>query len=95
MLNFGGVSISPIWNNKARLRKKKREEEQAKAAKALLFAVFFGIILLMAEVLHYLIGVYPIIYRVLYIPGGAGFLPSTVLPSFLWDSDYVIYDKPF
>ncbi len=22
--------------------------------------------------------VYPIIYRVLYIPGGAGFLPSTV-----------------
>ena len=26
--------------------------------------------------------VYPIIYRVLYIPGGAGFLPSTV--SWLW-----------
>ena len=24
-------------------------------------------------------GKYPIIYRVLYIPGGAGFLPSTVL----------------
>ena len=23
--------------------------------------------------------VYPIIYRVLYIPGGAGFLPSTVV----------------
>ena len=23
--------------------------------------------------------VYPIIYRVLYIPGGAGFLPSTVI----------------
>ena len=23
--------------------------------------------------------IYPIIYRVLYIPGGAGFLPSTVL----------------
>ena len=26
--------------------------------------------------------VYPIIYRVLHIPGGAGFLPSTVCPSF-------------
>ena len=26
-------------------------------------------------------GKYPIIYRVLYIPGGAGFLPSTVLSS--------------
>ena len=24
--------------------------------------------------------VYPIIYKVLYIPGGAGFLPSTVCP---------------
>ena len=36
-------------------------------------------LLLMAEI-HQLIGtvVYPIIYRVLYIPGGAGFLPSTV-----------------
>ena len=32
----------------------------------------------MEEILHQLIG-YPIIYRVLYIPGGAGFLPSTVL----------------
>ena len=31
----------------------------------------------MEEILHQLIG-YPIIYRVLYIPGGAGFLPSTV-----------------
>ncbi len=28
--------------------------------------------------------VYPIIYRVLYIPGGAGFLPSTVPPSVLF-----------
>ena len=26
-------------------------------------------------------GEYPIIYRVLYIPGGAGFLPSTVAPA--------------
>ena len=25
--------------------------------------------------------VYPIIYKVLYIPGGAGFLPSTVVTS--------------
>ena len=34
---------------------------------------------LMEEILHQLIGSYPIIYRALYIPGGAGFLPSTVL----------------
>ena len=38
-----------------------------------------GIILLMAEILHQLrLVVYPIICRVLYIPGGAGFRPSTV-----------------
>ena len=43
------------------------------------------LILLMEEILHQLISVYigwygryPIIYRVLYIPGGVGFLPSTV-----------------
>ena len=36
-------------------------------------------ILLMAEIMHQLrLVVYPIIYRVLYITGGAGFLPSTV-----------------
>ncbi len=33
----------------------------------------------MAEILHQLrLVVYPIIYKVLYIPGGAGFQPSTV-----------------
>ena len=40
--------------------------------------------LLMAEILHQLrLVVYPIIYRVSYIPGGggAGFRPSTVLQS--------------
>ena len=37
-------------------------------------------ILLMAEILHQLIGSFPIIYRVSYIPGGAGFQPSTVVP---------------
>jgi len=38
-----------------------------------------GIILLIAEILHQLrLVAYPIIYKVLYIPGGAGFLPSTV-----------------
>ncbi len=35
-------------------------------------------ILLMAEILHQLV-VFPIIYRVSCIPGGAGFQPSTVL----------------
>ena len=34
----------------------------------------------MEEILHQLsLVVYPIIHKVLYIPGGAGFLPSTVL----------------
>ena len=33
----------------------------------------------MEQILHQLrLVVYPIIYKVLYIPGGAGFLPSTV-----------------
>ena len=37
------------------------------------------LILLMAEILHQLrLVVYPIIYRVLYTQGGAGFCPSTV-----------------
>jgi len=30
---------------------------------------------------HLRLVVYPVIYRVLYIPCGGGFLPSTVLPS--------------
>ncbi len=39
-------------------------------------------ILLMEGVLHQLrLVVYPIIYKVLYIPGGPGFLPSTVAGS--------------
>ena len=33
-------------------------------------------------------GKYPFIYSVLYIPGGAGFLPSTVLVRFWW-SEFV------
>ena len=38
-----------------------------------------GVVLLMEEILHQLrLVVYPIILRVLYIPGGAGFLLSTV-----------------
>jgi len=33
----------------------------------------------MEEILHQLrLVVFPISYRVLYIPGGAGFLPSTI-----------------
>ena len=39
----------------------------------------------MAEILHQLrLVVYPIIYRVSYIPGGAGFQPSTVCSSSLF-----------
>ncbi len=38
----------------------------------------------MEEILHQLIGSLPIIYKVLYIPGGAGFLPSTVLNPKSW-----------
>ena len=37
--------------------------------------------MLMEEILHQLIGSH-IIYRVLSIPGGVGFLPSTVLENF-------------
>ena len=33
----------------------------------------------MEEILHQPKGIYPVIYNVLYIPGGAGFLPSTVV----------------
>jgi len=34
----------------------------------------------MEEILHQLrLVVYPIIYRVLYVPGGSGFTPSTIL----------------
>ena len=41
-------------------------------------------LLLMAEILHQLrLVVYPIIYRVLYIPGGVGFQPSTVGTQYL------------
>ena len=38
------------------------------------------VLLLMAEILHQLrlVVYYPTIYRGLYIPGGAGFQPSTV-----------------
>ena len=35
-------------------------------------------VLLMEEIVHQLIGSYPIVYRVSYISGGAGFLPSKV-----------------
>ena len=42
--------------------------------------IITSILLLMAEILHQLIGtvVFPFIYSVSYIPGGAGFQPSTV-----------------
>ena len=41
-----------------------------------------GMIRVMEEILHQLrLAVYPTIYKVSYIPGGAGFLPSTVSDS--------------
>ena len=44
-------------------------------------------ILLMAEILHQLrLVVYPIVYRVSYIPGGARFQPSTV--GSIWDQSW-------
>jgi len=39
----------------------------------------YPMILLMEEILHQLISSFPIITRFLYIPGGAGFHPSTVV----------------
>ena len=41
-------------------------------------SIYGCLMLLMAEILHRLYVVFPIIYRVSYIPGGAGFQPSTV-----------------
>ena len=42
------------------------------------------VLLLMEQILHQLrLVVYPIIYKVLNIPGGAGFLPSTVCSFYL------------
>ncbi len=42
--------------------------------------------------------VYPMIYRVLHMPGGAGFLPSTVVPRIWWtDNNWEIeqtWDEP-
>ena len=37
----------------------------------------------MPELLHQLIGSFPVIYKALYIPGGAGFLPSTAVGAHL------------
>ena len=44
------------------------------------------VILLMEEILvnQLRLVVYPIIYKVSYMPGGVGFLPSTVPPVFGW-----------
>ena len=48
----------------------------------------------MDKILHQLTGSFSITYRVLYIPGDAGFLPSTVLhqPRFPWEGD--VLSKP-
>ena len=45
----------------------------------------------MAEILHQLrLVVYPTIYRVLYMQGGAGFQPSTVSSVFFSDNQIII-----
>ena len=52
-----------------------------------------GVVLLMAEILHQLrLVVFPIIYRVSYIPGGAGFQPSTVFCGLWHCSDLEIHE---
>ena len=60
------------------------------------------LILLMEEILHQLIASlsdYPIICRVLYIPGGAGVLPSTVLlhpERYFWvENEYESMNKKY
>ena len=50
-------------------------------------------ILLMEEILHQLIGSVPISYKFLYIPGGTGFLPSTVAPETLGLEDEFPFGK--
>ena len=59
-------------------QKKKSSISFPKNGGVLDLATDIFVILLMAEILHQLIGGFPIIYRVSYIPGGAGFQPSTV-----------------
>ena len=49
-------------------------------------------ILLMEEILHQLTGFVPISYK--YIPGGTGFLPSTVAPETLGLEDEFPFGKP-
>ena len=46
--------------------------------------IYIILILLMNEILHQLICILTIIYSVLYIPGGAGFQPSTVSLAAAW-----------
>ena len=59
-----------------------------KRARAPFCAPFQAVTLLMAEILHQLrLVVYPIIYRVSYIPGGAGFQPSTAVHSVWTDQN--------
>jgi len=58
------------WNQKFRRRSSKPR---------VFFCQHLWDILLMEEILHQLrLVVYPSVYKVLHIPGGAGFLPSTV-----------------
>ena len=40
------------------------------------------------------LAVYPIIYKVLYIPGGAGFLPSTVSTPDTWPNGILFHQPP-
>ena len=72
----GTISPNPKLNNE---EGKKAEDFVHHLSNGTPKPLWDAVILLMAEILHQLrLVVYPIIYRVSYIPGGAGFQPSTV-----------------
>ena len=76
------ISINTYFNNEKNFRRLRAGEDAWWSSWNHcfnMFLAFFLVILLMEEILHLLrLEVSPIIYKVLYIPGGAGFLPSTV-----------------
>ena len=70
--------MASLWRQAAFTKEWKGDEERWKHL-TMNLSTSSIVIGLVEEVLHQLrLVVYPIIYKVLYIPGGAGFLPSTV-----------------
>ena len=85
----GGVvsklEVMSVWSHSnAHLRK--LSKIKLKFALPCIFCQVFRIILLMAEILHQLIGSLSHHLQGLYIPGGAGFLPSRIVN---WECQFI------